>query len=326
MISDNKPQQTAVLEHPCSTDRRPLISNITKRRDIIYFLRRFFYEQGFLEVETPTIVRRPLPEMHIEPVACDLGYLITSPEIHMKMLLSEGYEKIFQICKVFRKGEYGRLHLPEFTMLEWYRTGASYNEIMTDCTNLIRFIGSNLDLDSEFQFRNRTITYAGEPQIITVKDAFLKWAGWDPIENFNPDRFYLDLVERVEPNLGWPSPCILKDYPAPEAALSKLRKDNPLICERFELYWAGIELANGFSELNNPHEQRERFLRVIEEKKRVGQTTLELPQAFINSLKNMPDSAGIALGVDRLVMIFTGAESIHDVVLFAEEFRDVHHP
>ncbi len=298
---------------------------VTKRRDIIYSLRRFFREEGFLEVETPTIICQPAPEMHIEPIACDAGYLITSPELHMKMLLSEGYEKIFQICKVFRKGEYGRLHLPEFTMLEWYRAGASYNEIMADCINLIRFVGSELGISGEFLYRGRTVSFTGEPQVITVKDAFLKWAGWDPIVSFESNRFYVDLVSKVEPNLGWPSPCILKDYPASEAALSRLHRDNPLICERFELYWAGIELANGFSELNDPHEQRKRFLRVIEEKKREGQTALELPQAFINSLKNMPDSAGIALGVDRLVMIFTGAESIRDVVLFAEEFGNVHH-
>ncbi len=296
-------------------------SVLERRRDIIYALRRFFYERDFLEVETPAILSSPIPEMNIEPVKCDLGYLITSPELHMKKLLASGYNKIFQICKVFRKGEYGRNHLPEFTIVEWYRAGATYIDIMVDCQDLIRYIGDALELRGGVNFKGRKLVYNEKWNVMTVREAFSRWAGWDPVVNFDEDRFYKDLVELIEPKLGWPTPCIIKDYPASEAALAKLKASDTRVCERFEVYWGGIELANGFSELNDPVEQRERFVRVLHERKRKRLPDLRMPEDFLIALETMPDSAGIALGVDRLVMILCGMESIQDVVLFSEEFR-----
>jgi len=290
-----------------------------RRRDIVLTLRRFFYEKGFLEVETPLIIQAPAPEMHIEPVRSEIGFLITSPELHMKMLIARGFGNIFQICRVFRKGEFGRVHLPGFTILEWYRTNADYTDLMKDCQELFSYIANCINC-FKVSFRQSMLTPSEPWKIITVEEAFVKWAGWNPIKQWNRDRFYIDLVEKVEPHLGFPQPCILKNYPASESALARIKESNPEVCERFEVYWGGIELANGFSELTDPVEQRRRFEDVIRWRRLHGLPKLPMPEQFLEELERMPKTAGIALGVDRLVMIFSGADCIQDVVLFSEEF------
>lgn len=296
------------------------IEFIARRAEVLKCLRRFFWDQGFTEVETPIITREPAPEAHIEPVKCELGWLITSPELHMKRLLASGLTRIFQITKVFRKNELGKKHLPEFTMLEWYRVGEDYEALIKDCEDLINFIASELNLPSPFPYGGRFLSYGNGLEVITVEEAFLKWAGWNPILQFDPDRLHIDLVDKVESHLGVPRPTILKDYPAYESSLARVKRSNPMVCERFELYWGGLELANGFSELTDPFEQRCRFEKVLSARAAMSLPPLPMPEKFLSSLPSLPPCAGIALGVDRLVMIVTGATEIYDVVAFLEDF------
>ncbi|SFM66064.1 EF-P lysine aminoacylase EpmA [Thermodesulforhabdus norvegica] len=298
------------------------ITFIAKRAEILKCLRRFFWDRGFLEVETPLITSEPAPEAHIEPLRCELGWLITSPELHMKRLIASGLEKIFQITRVFRKGELGKKHLPEFTMLEWYRAGESYEALIEDCRDLISFVAFELNLPSPFAYEGKLLRHNNGLSVITVEEAFLRWAGWNPVRKPDPDRFYVDLVEKVEPQMGIPDPTVLKDYPASESALARLKENDPMVCERFELYWGGLELANGFSELTDPIEQRRRFEQVLSARSEGSLPPLPVPKKFLSALSSLPPCAGIALGVDRLVMIITGAAKIGEVVAFSEDFYE----
>lgn len=292
------------------------LDNLRKRAKVVKSLRRFFWERGFVEVETPIVTNEPAPEVHIEPVACEMGWLITSPELHMKRLIASGMDKIFQITRVFRKNERGKRHLPEFTILEWYRVEENYEALMDDCCDLICFVASEVGLPSPFLYGNIELTYHNGIVRMTVEEAFVRWAGWSPITCQDAERFYVDLVEKVEPHLGVPTPLVLKDYPTSESALARLKDMDSRVCERFELYWAGIELANGFSELTDPDEQRLRFNKVLSLRQHYALPPLPMPEAFLTALSGFPSCAGIALGVDRLVMILTGAIAIDDVVAF----------
>ena len=286
------------------------------RCEILQLIRKFFLEQGFLEVQTPLRTREPLPELHINAVGCDGWYLITSPESHMKRMVAAGYNRIYQICKVFREGESGRFHHPEFTILEWYQLGDDYSHLKKNCQMLLTKLCKALD-------RYPTLTYQGHTLEVrqpwceyTVREAFLRWAGWDPTGSEDCDRFELDLVEHIEPHLGFPTPCFLKDYPKEYASLARLKPDNPLLADRIELYWAGIELANGFVELTDPEEQRKRFILTNRERQRRGLPPYPLPEAFLQSLCHLPPCVGMALGVDRLVMILADVHHIDQVVAF----------
>lgn len=293
---------------------------LEQRCRIVYAMRRFFLESGFLEVQTPLRTAAPAPERHIEPFASEDRFLITSPELHMKRMLAAGYERIFQIGPVFRKGERGRRHHPEFTMIEWYRRDADYRDLQQDCRALITWICESTGRRSGFFYGETRLAVSGDWPVHTVRSAFLQWAGWDPVAAFDPERFDRDLVETVEPHLGFPLPAFLTDYPAEQAALARLKSNDPRVAERFELYWAGVELANGFSELTDPVEQRKRFLQVVEERERARAARPPMPEAFLESLERMPPRcAGIALGVDRLVMVLCGARSLDQVVAFPPE-------
>ncbi len=284
---------------------------LEKRHKILKAIRSFFEKEGFLEVETPLRVPAPTPENHIEPFSSEDWFLITSPELQMKMLLAEGYDKIYQICKVFRKGERGRLHLPEFTLLEWYRAGANYEKTMEDTIRLIRFVGEALEMPDPFLYQGMKLSYSGRRRVFTVEELFNSLAGWNPLEMPDSERFSFDLVEKVEPFLKFSTPTIVKDYPLSESALARC---NERTCERFEVYWGGIELANGYSELSDEKELRKRFSMVMEKK-----SYLRMPESFLKICSNLPLCSGVALGVDRLVMIFTGASSIDQVVTFCPE-------
>ncbi len=299
---------------------KTLRSSLELRSRVIRAIRGYFEGEGFLEVQTPVLTRSPAPEPHIDAVSTSCGrFLITSPELHMKRLLAAGFERIFQIGPVFREGERGRLHLPEFTLLEWYRLGADYRKLQEDCVHLIRFVCRAIGQPHPFPYHERTLDAERPWEWITVREAFRRYAGWEPGPQADPDRFDLDLVGKVEPNLGHPAPSILYDYPADQAALARLKPGDPTVAERFELYWAGIELANGFSELTDPVEQRERFARTLEQRRRAGQKVTPMPESFLDALAKLPDCAGIALGVDRLVMILGGQQRIEAVVAFPPE-------
>jgi elongation factor P--(R)-beta-lysine ligase len=287
------------------------------RAQVLQSVRTFFLEQEFLEVQTPVLTGELAPEPHIEPLpAGKEGFLITSPELYMKRLLSAGYEKIFQISPAFRKRERGRLHHPEFTILEWYRAGADYEALQHDCKELISSVCMAVNRWPGWVFRERWLEVRGDWQAFTVQEAFGEFAGWNPVHEADETRFDTDLVEKVEPHLGFPRPCILKDYPANQAALARLKPGDSSVAERFELYWVGIELANGFSELTDAREQRSRFEAAIEMLRQSGHTPYPLPETFLDSMTHLPPCAGIALGIDRLVMLLANADNLDQVVAF----------
>jgi len=279
--------------------------------------RLFFHERKYLEVETPVMVRTPALEQHIDAFQAGGGYLRTSPELHMKRLLAAGYERIFQIGPCFRAGERGRLHNPEFTMLEWYCAGADYMDILIETEALLKYVAQACLGRLSFERNAQTIDLGGEWKIFSVGGLFKKYAGWNPLENFDERRFDDDLVSCIEPHLPEDFPVVLKDYPAQAAALARLKAGDKHVAERWELYLGGIEIANAFSELTDAAEQRKRFEDCARRRALCGSEAYELDEDFLSALEcGMPQSAGIALGLDRLVMLFAGASSLDDVLPF----------
>lgn len=307
----------SVTEREILAHKRP---HLETRSLVLRSIRLFFEEQGFLEVDTPLRTSAPAPEQNIEAIPADEGFfLATSPELYMKRLLSAGYEKIFQISHVFRKGERGSRHLPEFTMLEWYRVGATYLDLQEDCSHLLTAVCRSAGRLGGWAYQGAWLDAGAERQLLTVREAFTRFAGWEPGSHPDEDRFNLDLVEKIEPRLGFPGPCFLVDYPSSQAALAKLKDGDSAVSERFELFWAGIELANGYSELTDAGEQRARFEAAIESRFQAGLARYPLPQAFLTSVKHLPPCAGIAMGLDRLVMLLTDSRDLDGVVAFPPE-------
>ncbi|MBW1924910.1 MAG: EF-P lysine aminoacylase GenX [Deltaproteobacteria bacterium] len=296
--------------------RRPYL---LLRARLIQALRSFFEERGYLEVETPHLVREVAPEAHIEPVAADGGLLHTSPELCMKRLLAAGYSRIFQVARCFRKGERGSLHLQEFTLLEWYRAEADYRDMMEECELLMRFVCRRLGLGEQFRYRDRPVDLRGPWERISVSEAFERWAEVSAQEAVERGLFDDFMVDRIEPRLKGESPVFLYDYPAPLAALARLKPGASHLAERFELYVGGVELANAFSELKDPAEQERRFRKERRARETAGRMDYGLPRKFLRALDAMPDAAGIALGVDRLAMILADRGCIDDVVTFTPD-------
>ena len=288
---------------------------LKERAALIQATRSFFIDQGFLEVETPIRIPAPAPEAHIEPEVAGDWYLQTSPELCMKRLLAAGCEKIFQICKCFRRQERGDRHLPEMTMLEWYRTKADYRDLMTDCEGLL----SSLTKDGVLCLGDNEIRLAPPWPRLTVAEAFERYAPVSLAHALAEDRFEEVMVADIEPHLGRERPFFLCDYPASQASLARLRAGDPSVAERFELYVNGLELANGFSELADAREQRLRFMAERERIAGLGRQPGPMPEPFLADLEQMSAAAGIALGIDRLVMLCTGAYRIDQVVAFTPE-------
>jgi len=288
---------------------------LKERAALIQATRSFFIDQGFLEVETPIRIPAPAPEAHIEPEPAGEWYLQTSPELAMKRLLAAGCTRIFQICKCFRRHERGDLHLPEMTMLEWYRTEADYRDLMTDCEGLLIALVQHRRLRIP---AGQTIDLTPPWPRLSLSEAFSSYAPITLQQALDQDRFEETLVSAVEPRLGLTTPLFLCDYPASLASLARLHPDNPGLAQRFELYVNGIELANGFSELTDAAEQRARFLLEQERIRGLGREPGPLPEPFLEDLARMPPAAGIALGIDRLVMLLTGQQRIEQVVAFSE--------
>ena len=292
--------------------RRPALE---ARARIVQAIRAFFMDGGFLEVETPQRIPVNAPELHIDAVRSGAWSLHTSPELCMKRLLAAGYPRIFQICRVWREGERGSRHLPEFTLLEWYRSDADYLALMNDCEALLR----TLLPAGGLKMREKEISLAAPWQRLTVAEAFVTYASLPLAQALAADRFDELLTNEVEPRLGQERPTFLYDYPAGLAALARRKAAEPELAERFELYIAGFEVANAFSELTDPVEQRQRFIADEAARRTQGKEPLPLPEKFLAELVNLLPSAGIALGVDRLVMLLTGAATIDDVVAFSPE-------
>jgi lysyl-tRNA synthetase class 2 len=292
---------------------------LTDRARIIGEIRRFFNEEGYLEVETPLRIPAPAPESHIDPIPSDAWYLHPSPELCMKRLLAAGYGRIFQICHCWRAGERGRLHLPEFTMLEWYQMDAGYYELMDECEALIRSVAAAIGLKENLVSQGREISLQGPWERITVSEAFTRYSPYSMAEALRCDLFDEIMVRDIEPRLGITGPVFIHDYPAARGALARLKPDDPGVAERFELYIDGVELANAFTELNDPAEQRSRFLREMETRISLGKTVYPMPEKFLEDLTHMPPAAGIAMGLDRLVMVLLHVSSIEEVVTFTPE-------
>ncbi len=310
-------------------------------------LRGFFAEQGFVEVETSVLQVSPGNETHLHAPRTEImrpdgsrasRYLRTSPEFACKKLLAAGETRIFEFARVFRDRERGDLHLPEFTMLEWYRAGAPYDAIMADCVVVIARAAQATGIGT-FSFRGRTADPFAEPELLTVAGAFAQFAGIDLLSTISggegnraalaaaaagkvrvaeddtwSDIFSKVLVEHVEPHLGQGRLTILFEYPSPEAALARVKTDDPRVAERFEVYACGVELANGFGELTDAGEQRKRFTESMTEKQRRYGEAYPLDEDFLAAVAAMPEASGVALGFDRLVMLASGATRIDQVV------------
>ncbi|TKB12204.1 EF-P lysine aminoacylase EpmA [Desulforhopalus sp. IMCC35007] len=294
---------------------------LRQRAILMSSLRSFFAARGFLEVDTP--IRQPviIPERNIEPLRSGDAFLQTSPELSMKRLLAQGCSKIFQICPCFRKNEKGRRHLEEFTMLEWYHSGENYQKLMEDCEHLLRHVLRELSAADALEdavapfFPGYDLQKDWEK--ITVKEAFQRYSPCSLQQSLSDNSFDEILVEYVEPHLGMGSPAFLIDYPLELGSLARAKADNPHVVERFELYLGGVELANGFTELTDEGEQRRRFCQELKEIENSWGPDLVMPERFLFDLGRLQGAAGIALGVDRLLMLALGIDDINDVVTFS---------
>jgi lysyl-tRNA synthetase class 2 len=293
--------------------------NLQQRARVLRGIRQFFIEEGYLEVETSHRIPTPAPESHIEAIPSDTWFLHTSPELCMKRLMAAGYHKIFQICRCWRERERGSLHLPEFTLLEWYRTGGDYRSLMEECEELIRSVARAIGSGQKIIFRGRKIDLSEPWERISIKEAFHNYSQTFVTEALEKNLFDEIMVQDIEPNLGVGKPTFIYDYPADRGALARLKKEDPTVAERFELYIGGLELANGFSELADSDEQKKRFQAENKNRQSLGKRIYSMPDKFLAELDDMPPSAGIALGVDRLVMVFLDSETIDEVVAFTPE-------
>ncbi|MFH0768114.1 MAG: EF-P lysine aminoacylase EpmA [Chloroflexota bacterium] len=293
--------------------------NLQRRALINQFTRTFFQEQGFLEVETPIRMSGVAPELYITPFQSEDWFLSTSPELYMKRLLAAGYERLFQISHCFRKGEQGRWHNCEFTMLEWYRTGADYAQMLHDTEELVMTLVNRLKLNPVIKYRSHTIDLTLPWPRITVRNAFRHAAGWDPTAEPDSLRFDTDLVTKVIPSFDANRPTVLLDYPATMASLARLKPGDPSVAERAEIFIGGLELANAYSELKDSKEQERRFRKEIEQIQREEGRTIGMPLRFLEAVAHLPECGGIALGMDRLAMLFCNADSIEEVVAFTTD-------
>lgn len=293
--------------------------NLTRRAELFALTRRFFQEKGFLEVETPVRTPTVAPEANIIPLESDGWYLITSPELHMKRLLAAGYERIFQISRCFRRSERGRLHNPEFTMLEWYRTGANYLDILRDTEQLLLFLAENIFRTAVISYQGYRIDLTPPWEHLSVRQAYENAAGWDPTQSFEAYRFDEDMAFKIIPSLPPTRPVVLKDYPKEAAYLAQLKSEEPSVAERAEVFVGGLELANAYSELNNRKEQMWRFSEEAALIEKTQGRRAPMPQSFLEAIGHMPPAGGIALGLDRLAMLFCNTASIDEVLAFTSD-------
>ena len=300
------------------------LNKFEQRAIIIDAIRAFFKKEGFLEVDTPCLVNLPGMEPYLDPLKTEKitgqgkkknAYLITSPEYAMKKLLADGFEKIYTICSCFRNGESpSSLHNTEFKMLEWYRANSDYNKIMQDTENLIYNINKKLNNSDFLEYQGKKIDLSPPWPRIKFSDIYPEKIKSEQDEKI----FHQVFADEIEPGLGWDKPVIIQDYPACMAALSKLK--NKDTAERFEVYIAGIELANAFSELTDWEEQKKRLEQELELRKDLEKQIYPIDNTFIETLKcGMPESGGIAMGVDRLIMLLTNSRSLKEVILFPDE-------
>jgi len=288
---------------------------LIKRARIINQIRAFFMDHQFLEVETPHRIPANAPELYIDAVLAEDWFLQTSPELCMKRLLAAGYDNIFQICRCWRSGERSARHLPEYTMLEWYRRGHDYTTLMADCEDLI----SALCPDETLVWQHHRISLKRPWPRLTVADAFAEYGTISLEEALQTGAFDTTIALEIEPRLPADRPVFLVDYPVQHASLARTKINNPAFAERFELYIGGMELANAFSELTDSAEQSRRFAAEEDQRQQLGKVPYPAPQAFLRELNTLDSAAGIALGIDRLVMLLCDLSRIDDCVAFTPE-------
>ncbi len=329
---------------PTEADRlRDRLDNLRLRSRALSALRGFFEARDYVEVETPQRVRSPGLELHLRAVEADGWWLNTSPEYQMKRLLAGGFERIYQVCRAFRDDERGPHHVTEFTILEWYRVGASLTDLMVETEQLFAHVaGVVLDRTTVAGPDSEGLDLSPGWERLTVSEAVQVHAGvtldgtetglelaerareaglsmpadavdWDEV-------FSRILVDAVEPRLGWGRPTILHRYPARQAALSRLCPDDPRFAERFEVYAGGLELANAFGELTDAGEQRSRLEADRAARRTLGVHDHPVDERFLAALEQgLPPTSGIAVGIDRLIMLLCGARRIDDVLTFTPE-------
>jgi lysyl-tRNA synthetase class 2 len=298
---------------------RDHLSYLRLRARVAKAARRFFEADGYLEVETPCRIPAPAPELHIDAPPAGDWFLQASPELCMKRLLASGLRRIYQICHCFRAGERGARHLPEMTLLEWYAVGHDYRGLMDDCERLVQAVARELGRGDRLVYQGCEVSLAPGWPRLTVAEAFDHYAPVGMQQALREGRFDEIMGLVIEPRLGRERPVFLCDYPAACAALARLKPDNPDVAERFELYIAGLELCNGFSELVDGDEQRRRFDDTLWQRRKAGKRLYPMPEAFLADLPRMPAAAGNALGLDRLVMLFADTATIDEVVAFTPE-------
>ncbi len=289
------------------------------RARVVQALREYFLAHGYLEVDTALRIPAPAPELHIEAPPSGAWFLHTSPELCMKRLLAAGYERIFQICHCFREQERGRRHLPEFTLLEWYAAGQNYRDMMAACEALLRHVAAALEIGATVSYQGLSIDLATPWQRLSVREAFRRHTATTAEAALADDSFDRLMVDEIEPHLGMDRPCFLYDYPAARGALARLKQEDPSVAERFELYIAGIELCNAFTELTDAAEQRRRFEEERRQRAALGTRCYPLPEKFLADLEHLPPCTGNALGIDRLVMLLADTGCIDEVVSFTPE-------
>ncbi|HVU00509.1 MAG TPA: EF-P lysine aminoacylase EpmA [Polyangiaceae bacterium] len=296
-------------------------ANLVARSRALRTVREYFDGRGFVEVETPFRVRTPGLDAHVDAIPAEGGYLVTSPELHMKRLLVGGLPRIYQIARTSRAGEHGSQHEPEFSLVEWYRAFSNAEAVMADTEELVRSVVRELAGKPVVRLGDLRVDVRRPFERRTVRQAFREHAGVEDAADLaatDPDRYFRAMVEQVEPALAaFDRPVFLTEYPATEAALARRTDHDPAVAERFELYLGGVELCNGFGELTDADEQRRRFEQERDRRRRDGSPVYELDERFLAALaEGMPPSGGNALGFDRLVALALGLGTIQDVIAF----------
>jgi lysyl-tRNA synthetase class 2 len=307
------------------------------RAELLAAVRAFFREAGVLEVETPLCSAFATTDPALDSLETRYTgpgaphgqrlYLQTSPEFPMKRLLAAGSGPIYQICKALRDGERGRLHNPEFTLLEWYRPGFDHCRLMEEVETLVATVLDCTRPFPRYSYRGLFQQRLGidplaaeleELRACALKRGLSEAASLD-LKGTDP---WLDLLlsRFIEAELGRGTPCFVYDFPASKASLARIRPGDPPVAERFELYAEGLELANGFHELGDPAEQRQRFRRDLDQRRSTGRPEVPMDRHLLDALEHgFPDCAGVALGLDRLLMLRMGANSIDEVLAFPLE-------
>jgi len=280
-------------------------------------IRSFFTDAGYVEVETPCRVKCPGIDPYIDAIPAGSGfYLATSPELQMKRLLALGIPRIYQITHAFRSNEHGSLHNSEFTMLEWYRTGTDYWGIMEEIEQLLIYLMARDSENQDIPLINiNKISF----QRMSVDELFREQAGWEPSKAWDEDRFFLDWVDKIDPYLATLQVAFVYDFPASLSSLSKLKNNNHQVCERFELFICGLEIANAFTELTDPLEQEMRFKKALEKRRLMKKEEYTIDEKFLDALRRgIPACSGVALGIDRLIMALYDHTEIGMVQSFPE--------